>query len=132
MTTENDDITPKVLSVSSLLAKANLRIPEYQRPYKWGHVQVLQLLQDIKLFQDKSAYRLGSVVLHSDNSDLNIVDGQQRTLTLLLIVQALIEERLKSIKSEVLKQQLSGLRSVKLMSANFPHQDSQHNLYRNY
>ncbi|MCZ5654256.1 DUF262 domain-containing protein [Escherichia coli] len=54
------------------------------------------LFTDLATHQDKSAYRLGSVVFHQHTDSeqgemLDIVDGQQRTLTLMLTVKALIE-----------------------------------------
>lgn len=76
-----------------------LMIPEYQRPYKWNINNVSQLINDIKRESEKnvSAYRLGTIVLHKEykkdgaNYWLNIVDGQQRTITLFLILKALKE-----------------------------------------
>jgi len=68
------------------------------------------LLSDLKVYREKSAYRLGSVVFHkhidSDKEALDIVDGQQRTLTLLLLVKALFEERLNSLKRQDVKETL--------------------------
>ncbi|MCR5570513.1 MAG: DUF262 domain-containing protein [Paludibacteraceae bacterium] len=65
-----------------------LTIPEYQRPYKWTKKNVDQLIDDILTFKNKSSYRLGSLVLY--NSD--IVDGQQRTVTLALLLHELKEK----------------------------------------
>ena len=71
-----------------------LTIPEYQRPYRWGDVQIKKLLSDYQLYLDDIAqsdaeygYYLGSVILHqsAENGCLNIIDGQQRLTTLALI-----------------------------------------------
>ena len=78
----------RILTVNDLLGKP-LSIPSYQRPYKWGITHVNQLIDDILLFKDKSAYRLGTVVLHPSDGILEIVDGQQRIITLTLILLAL-------------------------------------------
>jgi uncharacterized protein with ParB-like and HNH nuclease domain len=55
------------------------------------------LVNDIQEHKDKSAYRLGTIVLHRNKNDRNknidIVDGQQRTLTLMLLVWAAIQEQ---------------------------------------
>lgn len=76
-----------VISVKELLKKQQLRIPEYQRPYKWTERNVHQLIDDIRDNLDKSAYRIGTLVVHnnSENNSLDIVDGQQRTITLFLM-----------------------------------------------
>ena len=64
----------------------NLNIPEYQRPYRWGYQQVTQLLDDIygSWKQKKKTYRIGSIILHENNKQLDIVDGQQRITTIIL------------------------------------------------
>ena len=85
-----------VISVKQLLNEGLLTIPEYQRPYKWNQHNIASLFNDIKTQCDKPAYRLGTIVLHNskdkdDRDVLNIVDGQQRTLTLMLTVMAIIK-----------------------------------------
>lgn len=89
-------LIPEIKKVEELLSLTNLQIPQYQRPYKWQDYHVLQLIDDLITQGDKPSYRLGTVVLHEDNSDdlssshsqLMLVDGQQRTLTILLLLKA--------------------------------------------
>jgi len=79
------------VSVGALL-KQTLQIPEYQRPYSWTPAMALQLVDDIKDAQAKSAdlpYVLGAVILHERNGTLDVVDGQQRVLTLRMIFATL-------------------------------------------
>ena len=87
---------PHTISVKELLEYWRLTIPEYQRPYKWTERNVNQLIDDILGNTDKTSYRIGTLVLHHDTNDdkYNIVDGQQRTVTLTLIAIALIKEGL--------------------------------------
>ena len=121
MNTVNKDVQPDVLTVQDLLSKGNLNIPAYQRPYKWQEQHVNQLLDDLILHCDKGRYRLGTVLLHEDTvkSDqqgiseegqvdqndkqdkkvLDIVDGQQRLLTITLI-GFLLCQRLREKYSE--------------------------------
>lgn len=72
----------------------NFIIPEYQRPYKWGVKNVNQLINDLLYFKDSEEYRLGTLVLH----DNNIVDGQQRIVTLSLLLHELFNK--KEIKAK--------------------------------
>lgn len=81
------------------LFKNNLSIPDFQRPYEWNERLVLKLFQDIDehFFLDKqpivnvSNFYLGSILLDKKgNSLLEIVDGQQR-LTTFLILDYLID-----------------------------------------
>lgn len=66
---------------------ADLEIPEYQRPYKWGVKNVNQLINDLLTFSKSKEYRLGTLVLN----DNKIVDGQQRIVTLSLLLYALFQ-----------------------------------------
>ncbi|OSY88609.1 hypothetical protein WH52_07205 [Tenacibaculum holothuriorum] len=75
--------------LNDLLFIQKLNIPEYQRPYKWQVKHVKQLIEDIVLHQNKSAYRIGTAVLHLEDDKLNVVDGQQRLITLSLIAYVL-------------------------------------------
>ena len=84
-------------SIGQIL-KLNLRIPEYQRPYTWEEKNVRQLLEDINQSKcsGKNTYLIGSIILHStdttDTTDaqvFNIVDGQQRITTLILLIKLL-------------------------------------------
>ncbi|MCL2184375.1 MAG: DUF262 domain-containing protein [Treponema sp.] len=86
---------PRIITVKDLLLKKNLKIPEYQRPYKWLIKNVNQLINDIIDNIKKSAYRLGTLVIHNEKNttEFNIVDGQQRTITLALIAYALVEKK---------------------------------------
>jgi len=93
-------INKDVLTVRELV-EMPLAIPDYQRPYKWQARHVNQLLEDVLHHRSKSSYRLGTVVLHQDDSvapeDASvhfIVDGQQRLLTLTLLCHLLDKNRL--------------------------------------
>ena len=89
-----EKIEAKIVQVQDLLKINNLRIPEYQRPYKWDKKNVRQLLEDILASKSsgKKSYRIGSVILfnnhESEETSLDIVDGQQRLTTLFLIAKA--------------------------------------------
>ncbi|ULG72397.1 DUF262 domain-containing protein [Macrococcus brunensis] len=73
-------------SVHEMLS-LQLSIPNYQRPYSWSINNVNQLFNDIlhAYKTNLSEYRLGTVVIYDHNYKLNIVDGQQRLLTLRLL-----------------------------------------------
>lgn len=65
-------------------------IPDYQREYVWGELQVNQLLTDVyDQYSTNSGkeYFIGStVVFRNSEGQLEIIDGQQRTTTLFLIL----------------------------------------------
>lgn len=93
-----------VWKIGDLLREKSVRIPDYQRPYKWNVRNVAQLIDDVQEFMHRGAYRLGSIILHEDeNHDLNIVDGQQRFVTFVLVAHALASAGSKQIDQESLR-----------------------------
>jgi hypothetical protein len=84
----------RILSVEELL-KLDLVIPSYQRPYKWTEKNIRELILDIqKGIEDAKKYpnfkyRVGTVILHANTEEgkltYDIVDGQQRILSFLLL-----------------------------------------------
>ncbi|WP_394173479.1 DUF262 domain-containing protein [Thalassotalea litorea] len=134
-----DSINKQVIQVKTLLSLPNLTIPAYQRPYKWSQANLADLLSDLKVYRDKSAYRLGSVVFHrhseSHTEKLDIVDGQQRTLTLVLLIKALLEERLPGLKRQDVNETLTSLIepiNAFLQRQTFNSDISHRNLHQNF
>lgn len=82
-----------------------LRIPEYQRPYKWTAKNANQLLDDIEEAknENKEIYRVGTLILHYDKNanTYNIVDGQQRTITFSLLLKCLSNEHIEFLDQKL-------------------------------
>jgi len=81
----------------------SLKIPDYQRPYKWNAKNAIQLLDDIvvALHENRECYRVGTLILHKENEVCyNIVDGQQRTITFSLLLHAFNDAIDKSLKEK--------------------------------
>lgn len=85
-----------------------LRIPEYQRPYKWTAKNVNQLLDDIMFAynNNKGVYRVGTLILHKTTTEkgqtvYDIVDGQQRTITFSLMLAAFGEDNIDFLSQEL-------------------------------
>lgn len=80
--------------ISFLLGKKIYCIPRNQRKYVWGNDNWKNLLEDIDFLQGTGKYHfLGSIVLNTqsnpNNDDIEyyeIVDGQQRITTIILIL----------------------------------------------
>ena len=71
-------------------------IPDFQRPYSWGAEECEDLWNDISNFcqnaENKDQYFLGSIVIYPKENTLRewyVVDGQQRLITLTLLIRAL-------------------------------------------
>lgn len=96
----SQQVETSVINLKELL-ELNLYIPEYQRPYTWTAKNVVQLLDDVVKFSKYPEYRIGTIILHN-NGKLNIVDGQQRIITSLLISKFLESKDIqKLIKLEI-------------------------------
>lgn len=85
-------------------SKSFFLIPDYQRPYAWeSDKECLVLWNDIIEFAfpdnnadnfKKDEYFLGPIVLYknSENNKLEIIDGQQRLTTIMLLLRAIYEK----------------------------------------
>lgn len=135
-----DQFQAGIWSVTKLLLSLDqLIIPDYQRPYKWTEKNLNTLVNDIQEHKDKSAYRLGTIVLHSNpndqNKNIDIVDGQQRTLTLMLLVWAAIQEQKLDLKREALKKELNEISeqiNAFMTKQKFNSDISHYNIYQNF
>jgi len=122
------EIKPVILSIGKFFEKFDrLKIPRYQRPYRWKERNVIQLLEDIQncledvqkgVKEKDNSYRIGTIILHEDNEDKNgnifIVDGQQRLVTITLILKCLGHDVLPLSREE------------------FEHPDSKRNIALNF
>ena len=122
-------VKTEILSIRQFLCNTNLQIPHFQRPYKWSIKNAIQLLEDMQRFNTTKSYRIGTIVIHKENDKYNIVDGQQRTLTFILIVKALY--KLKLIKNKELQQQLKTTHDT-AFQPKFKNDTSKKNIKENY
>lgn len=78
--------------------KSDFLIPDYQRPYAWGEAECRTLWDDIfsfaipdegkTEFDSNSEYFLGPIVTFRNEEKLEVIDGQQRLTTLMLLLRA--------------------------------------------
>lgn len=100
-----------------------LRIPDFQRPYSWTPRMAAQLFTDIAhalTHRPAHPYVMGTVILLRRDGDTHfeVVDGQQRLLTLHLLRSILRGQRLEHLESgstpihlayQELRRQVAGL-----------------------
>jgi uncharacterized protein with ParB-like and HNH nuclease domain len=65
------------------------RVPEYQRPYSWDKEHFTDLIQDLIEAKKDQEYFLGTIVLHKKDNVNDIVDGQQRITTIMILLACL-------------------------------------------
>lgn len=78
-------------TIGQILQNEQLAIPAYQRPYKWQRKQIRNLFYDSKEAQERESYQLGSLIVHQTSQSLDVVDGQQRLISIALFLYALGE-----------------------------------------
>lgn len=68
-------------------------VPAYQRPYSWEYDQCFQLYNDLmEAYKTNEDYFIGNIIIAKSDSNkevLEIIDGQQRLITLLLFIKVL-------------------------------------------
>lgn len=92
-----------------------LGIPNYQRIYCWEDENVKCLLDDV--FEHISSnsnvpYRLGTIILHSHEGKYDIIDGQQRLITLALLLYEL------GVETCLLNEQFTSKESIEYVAYN--------------
>jgi hypothetical protein len=118
----------KVMKLKEILGK-DLSIPGYQRPYKWTIKHVQQLLDDLLTHfrNQQQVYRIGTVVIHKYNKEndkkLDIVDGQQRLITLSLLLYYLNNRNSSNNPSKL---------NIYLLDESITHTVSKNNIIDNY
>jgi hypothetical protein len=105
-------ITFSVKSISDVLQNGSLKIPEYQRPYKWERRHIRNLFYDIReaIERKRSEYRIGSIILHNkDDENIDIVDGQQRLISISLFMYCVAKGNLPDGANNLLNSSYVGI-----------------------
>lgn len=112
----------EIKSINELLS-INLNIPDYQRPYKWDiqniddlFLDITNAISDADRYRTEFKYRIGTIILHKNKGGIyDIVDGQQRIISLVLLKQC-IEPDFK----------------CSILEKDFTNKTTQYNIHRNY
>ena len=97
------NIQPKFIKFADLLEKRLFRIPHYQRAYSWRRAERQDMFKDIQKLKDRpgSSHFMATVVglrrdtvpIVTDEYDvIEIVDGQQRLTTLVILLKVIAQE----------------------------------------
>lgn len=87
---------PTVVEIFSINDSTVFRIPKYQREYTWGTGEWDAIFNDVS--DNDLGYFLGSYICVDDGSkpnELELIDGQQRFTTIILLLTALYEKLYK-------------------------------------
>lgn len=83
--------SPPQISLKQVLKDRRYKVPSYQRPFSWTIDEAHELWSDIE--KNQAPYFLGILVLQKagDSKSFDVVDGQQRLATLLLLIRSAVE-----------------------------------------
>ena len=89
--------TPEKIGCDGFKGYKKFRIPIYQRLYEWEDEQLLELLEDMKVYfkntEGEDLYYLGMMTVSSSKDKAaDLVDGQQRFTTMMLLGIAMCNE----------------------------------------
>jgi hypothetical protein len=95
-----------VFTIEKLFADRVFRVPDYQRGYAWEEQQLAEFIEDVELLPAERDHYTGTVVLHDRKGQKafcldeegkhyavsEVVDGQQRLTTIVLLLDAVRRE----------------------------------------
>ena len=105
-------------NAGAIFANNTFEIPRFQRSYSWGSDEINDFWTDLQGSLDAEAYFLGLIILTTPQGDQpagrkQVVDGQQRIITLSLLANALYHEALRSNRKALADRiQAAFLRSI--------------------
>lgn len=82
------DVSVRIMKLSEVM-NLKLSLPPYQRDYCWEDKNITDLWNNLKKIQDEKPFHLGTIILHDYNQRYDIIDGQQRLITLSIMLLAM-------------------------------------------
>lgn len=86
---------PKGNTIKEFIERKSLYIPSFQRRYDWGNDEVMALWGDLtehvlhmKSHNPQRVHYFGNSILYANDGRLDLIDGQQRTLTFVALIAA--------------------------------------------
>lgn len=83
-----EDVSVRIMSLEDVMSY-NLSLPDYQREYCWEDKNIIDLWHNLKNIHEGKPFHLGTIILHDYKNKYDIIDGQQRLITLSIILWAL-------------------------------------------
>ena len=114
-----NSITTEMLPLGRYLSTSNqIKIPEYQRSYAWTDDEVLQLWDNLidSMERTRSEYFIGPIVVKREaQKPIELIDGQQRlstTLVIISILRKILRENGDNVRADILSADYFGKRDI--------------------
>ncbi|WP_422115455.1 DUF262 domain-containing protein [Brachybacterium sp. UNK5269] len=82
-------------TAGALFSGSTFSVPQFQREYAWDKEEVEEFFFDLARALNDESYFLGLIIVTGEGATKDIVDGQQRILTITLLASILYNEALK-------------------------------------
>lgn len=92
----SDSIVASTSTAGNLFSGSSFFVPQYQREYSWTRSEVSDFWNDLKDVERDDTYFLGLVIFTTNNNSNEVIDGQQRLLTLSLLAKCIYDEAIRS------------------------------------
>src|SRR5829696_3004700 len=79
-------------TAGALLSGGRFNVPQFQREYAWEREEIGEFFRDLGHALNDETYFLGLVIVTGTGPIKDVVDGQQRLLTLTVLASALYHE----------------------------------------
>lgn len=89
----------------TLISSSRFKIPSFQREYSWKNDKVSDLWEDLSSSVNSENYFLGLIILTEKGKIKNVIDGQQRLVTLTLLAKAM-SNKAKSLQQIMIADQI--------------------------
>lgn len=99
------DLSASAVNAGTLFSNSRFEVPIYQREYSWTTEEVKEFWDDLRSAKQEPSYFLGLIILTESEGRYHVVDGQQRILTLTLLIVAL-RDQARSYGREALAKKL--------------------------
>jgi len=114
------DMPDMLKRINQIFSDQVFSVPDYQRGYAWEQKQWDDLLEDLELLSERRTHFTGTLVLRARNTDeqildsnmhaydaFDIIDGQQRLTTVVILLKAVYDEMQAFPQFEALSDRLS-------------------------
>ncbi len=88
-------LTASATTAGALISNERFLVPEFQREYAWQKDEYIEFWNDLRSGLGDESYFLGLVILTAGENRMQVVDGQQRLLTITLLAAALRREAVR-------------------------------------
>ncbi len=78
-------------TLSELFNDKIFRIPDYQRGYAWGKLQINDFWSDLNNLDDKRIHYTGMITVEKKDEYYHIIDGQQRLTTIMILIKVILD-----------------------------------------